>query len=116
MIKSLDRIDILPEDLSVEKAEEIVINRNKKKFDYVLNPIIKKGLIDTDNNLLCLLSSDTTDTTIFGPATISSSILFFLIVGLFIEIGFKGVFRRNPSFRLIFFLHMDGLKVTGDNA
>ncbi len=98
MIESLDRIDLLPKDLSVKKAEEIVIDGNKKTFDTILTPLILKGLdLGIDNNSLCLLSGDTTETTILGPSTITSAILFFLIVGLLIEMGFK--------FKLLFFLH-----------
>lgn len=90
MIESLDRNDLLPEDLSVKKAEDMTINGSKKILDSIFTPLFLKGLnLDTNTNLLCLISSDTTDTAIFGPATITSLILFFLIPGLIIELSFK---------------------------
>jgi hypothetical protein len=90
MIESLDRIDLLPKDVNVKKAEEIVIGGNKKIFDAISTPFIPKGLdLGINNNSLCLLSGDTTETIILGPATITSAILFFLIVGLLIDLSFK---------------------------
>jgi hypothetical protein len=90
MIESLDRIDLLPKDVSVKKAEEIVIDGHKKTFDTILTPLLLKGSdLGIDNNSLCLISGDTTETIILGPGTITSGVLFFLIVGLLIDLSFK---------------------------
>ena len=90
MIESLDRIDLLPKDVPVKKAEDIVIDGHEKTVDAILTPFIQKGSdLGIDTNSLCLLSGDTTETIILGPGTITSGVLFFLIVGLLIDLSFK---------------------------
>ena len=99
MITSLDRIDVLPDTLGVEKAEEIVLHGNKEFYDNDFPSFIENSLeFDGLSNMFCLFSGDTTESGILG-----TSLLIPVLMALLVGLGLIWILDITAEIAMLFY-------------
>jgi hypothetical protein len=107
MVASLDKLGVLPEDLSCEEAQQLVTGENrisnseKMKYEKLKNKNIGP---DENENMFCLTAGITTNTAIVGLGTILGSLRLF-IMAFFYE--YLNPFLPGDIIDFIYFLRSE---------